>query len=99
MLIWIGVVMTTRLFPVLFLLAGTHFASGGLGPNTSPAGGVLTPGPESVTGSVSNRVLGLDGQTGCVLVPDSQSLHALSNALTLEGRSRGGSFDPANGAV
>src|SRR5262245_58802447 len=49
--------------------------------------------------SPTNRVLRLDGRTGYMTVADSASLHALSNAVTLELRFRAASFYESNGAV
>jgi len=49
--------------------------------------------------SLTNRVLRLDGKTGCMVVADSPSLHSLSNAITLEVRFQASSFYQRNGAV
>ncbi len=54
---------------------------------------------EAAQESATNRVLTLDGQTGCMLVADSPSFHSLSNALTLELWFKAASFDANNGAV
>jgi hypothetical protein len=49
--------------------------------------------------STTNRVLRLDGRTGYMVVADSPSLHALSNAMTLELWFQASSFYKSQGAV
>jgi hypothetical protein len=58
-------------------------------------------GAEQTTqsGSSSNRVLNLDGKTGGMRVPDSSTLHSLTNAITLEVWFRAVAFYPENGSV
>ena len=58
-------------YPAGFLLAGS--------PATGPS-----PGQGKSGEAARNRVLTLDGQTGFVQVPDSESLHSLKDAITIE---------------
>jgi hypothetical protein len=55
-----------------------------------------SPNPGS---SPDNRVLRLDGTTAYMRVPDSPSLHSLTNGMTLEVCFKAGSFYKQNGAV
>ena len=47
----------------------------------------------------NNRVLSLDGKTASMRVPDSPSLHSLTNGLTLEVWFKAASFYQQSGAV
>jgi C-terminal processing protease CtpA/Prc len=47
----------------------------------------------------TNRVLSLDGKTGCMSVADAPALHTLSNAMTLEVWFKASSFYQDEGAV
>jgi hypothetical protein len=49
--------------------------------------------------STDNRVLSLDGKTGCVRVADSQSLRSLSDAITIEVRVKASSFCAEEGGI
>lgn len=55
--------------------------------------------PTSATGTPVNRVLNLDGQTSGVQVPDSESLHSLKDAVTIEAWFKASSFYPDDGNV
>lgn len=50
-------------------------------------------------GSVANRVLSLNGETGYVQVADSPSLHSFKNAITMEAWFKASSFYPGDGTV
>jgi len=72
--------------PAGFLLAG------------SPASGP-SPAQEKPGKAAANRVLNLDGQASGVQVPDSQSLHSLKDAITIEAWFKAASFYPDDGNV
>jgi hypothetical protein len=65
-----------------------------LQPATNPSSTATN--PSSLSG---NRVLRLDGKTASMHVPDSPSLHSLTNAITLELWFKAASFYGQNGAV
>jgi len=56
-------------------------------------------GPAKSSQAAVNRVLNLDGQTSGMQVPDSQSLHSLRDAITIEAWFKPSSFYPDNGNV
>ena len=93
---------------LLAMLAVCAIALGaGCGPDktqdhssASPAPGTNPPTPTpNPGGSTENRVLRLDGKTASLRVPDSPSLHSLTNAMTLEVWFKAASFYRQNGAV
>src|SRR5262245_5789400 len=51
------------------------------------------------TGSAANRVLALDGKKASMQVPDTSSVHAISNSITLEAWCLANSFYPDRGSV
>ena len=59
-----------------------------------PATKMQTPGQ-----STGNRVLSLDGKTGCMRVADSQSLRSFSDAITIEVWLKASSFYAENWAI
>jgi hypothetical protein len=79
----------------------------GCGPNktqeeagTSPQAATNRLTTTTNAGSLSNnRALSLDGKTGSMRVPDSPSLHSLTNAITLELWFKAASFYEQSGAV
>jgi len=54
---------------------------------------------ESAESSTANKVLTLDGKTGCVRVPVSDSLRSFTNAITVELLFKASSFPPENGYI
>ena len=67
-----------------------------------PAGGSAKPSEtetEAPGESADNRVLSLDGKTGCMLVADSQSLRSFSDAITIEVLVKASSFYPDDWAI
>ena len=61
----------------------------------------LAPNPSAaaVAGPITNRVLALNGSSGCMEVADSPAFHSLSNAMTIELWFKAASFPRTAGSV
>lgn len=92
--ILIGALKGATLFVGALLWMACSIEPEGLAAEADRAVGDSRPG-----GSRDNRALVLDGQAAFVRVPDSPSLHLLTNAITIEAWIKARSFYPNRGSV